>query len=134
MADAPDNLIETIDWLYQDLGVELTTADIFYPTFSRDFAEEMDYIEFLGVTHLNGERVFHIGAANENVTIQFWISDDGYYLPMKSLITYLDGIQSRQHETDFSGWELNSAYPVSMFEFLPPPGARQITWISKDKD
>ncbi|SFU17797.1 hypothetical protein SAMN04489724_4703 [Algoriphagus locisalis] len=132
VADAPDNLIETIDWLYDDFGVELTTADLFYPTFSKDFTDQMDFIEFLGVTHINGERVFHIGAANENATIQLWISDDGYFLPMKALITYLDGAQSHQHETDFSDWELNTSYPESMFEFLPPPGAKQITWIKKD--
>ena len=132
IADAPDNLIETIDWLYEDFGVELTTADLFYPSFSKDFAQDMDYIEFLGVTHIDGDRVFHIGAANENATFQLWISDDGYYLPKKTLITYLDGIHSHQHETDFSDWELNYEYPESMFEFLPPPSAKQITWIKKD--
>ena len=36
VADALYNLIGTIDWLYQDLGVGLTIADIFYPTLSRD--------------------------------------------------------------------------------------------------
>ena len=132
VADAPSNLIETIDWLYKDFGVELTTADLFYPTFSKDFVNEMDYIEFLGVTHIDGNRAFHIGAANEHATIQLWISDDGYYLPMKTVITYLDGAQSHQHETDFSNWELNNEYPESMFEFLPPPGARQITWIKRN--
>ncbi|PZX47478.1 DUF2092 domain-containing protein [Algoriphagus chordae] len=132
VADAPDNLIETIDWLYNDFDVELTTADLFYPSFSKDLVDEMDFIEFLGVTLINGDRVFHIGAANDHVTIQLWISDDGYYLPKKTLITYLDGPQSHQHETDFSDWELNNVYPESMFEFLPPPGAKQITWIKKD--
>tara|TARA_R110002012_G_scaffold280920_2_gene469807 strand:- start:148943 stop:149635 length:693 start_codon:yes stop_codon:yes gene_type:complete len=132
VADAPDNLIETIDWLYYDFGVELTTADLFYPSFSKDFADEMDYIEFLGVTHINDSRAFHIGASNQHATIQLWISDDGYYLPLKTVITYLDGLQSHQHETDFSDWELNNVYPESMFEFLPPPKAKQITWIKKD--
>ncbi|WBL41669.1 DUF2092 domain-containing protein [Algoriphagus halophytocola] len=132
IADAPDNLIETIDWLYTEFGIELTLADMFYPTFSTDFAAEMDYIEFLGVTHIAGERVFHIGAANEFATFQLWISDDGYYLPIKTLITYLEEGSSHQFETDFNDWELNMEYPASMFEFLPPPGAEQITWISKD--
>ena len=132
VADAPDNLIETIDWLYTDFGVEMTLADLFYPSFSRDFAENMDYVEFLGVTLIDGVRTFHIGAANENVTFQLWISDDGYFLPKKVLITYLDGAYSHQHETDFYDWELNQDYPESIFEFLPPPSAKQITWIKKD--
>ncbi|MBN7809400.1 DUF2092 domain-containing protein [Algoriphagus sp. H41] len=132
VADAPNNLIETIAWLYDDFGVEMTLADLFYPSFSKDFVEEMDHVEFLGVTHIDGTRAFHIGAANANATFQLWISDDGYFLPRKVLITYLDGPYSHQHETDFYDWELNREYPSSIFEFLPPPSARQITWIKKD--
>lgn len=73
---------------------------------SKDFGEEKDYIEFLSVTHSKGERVFQIDAAN--ATIQLWISGDGYYLPRKTLITYLDGAQSHQHEADFSDWEVSN--------------------------
>ncbi|GAA0879341.1 hypothetical protein GCM10009119_23090 [Algoriphagus jejuensis] len=132
VADAPDNLIETIDWLYADFGVEMTLADLFYPSFAKDFVESMDYVEFLGVALLDGVRAFHIGATNENATFQLWISDDGYYLPKKVVITYMDGPYSHQHETDFYDWELNRDYPATIFEFLPPPSAQQITWIKKD--
>ncbi|MEP0713731.1 MAG: DUF2092 domain-containing protein, partial [Algoriphagus sp.] len=128
VADAPDNVIETIDWLYTDFNVEFATADLFYPSFSADFAEYMDYIEFLGVTHIDGERVFHIAGANDKITVQLWISDDAYYLPRKTLITYLEGQYAHQFQTDFTDWELNQEYPESIFEFMPPPGARQITW------
>lgn len=132
VADAPDNLIETIDWLYTDFNIELTNADVLYPSFSSDLVENMDYIEFLGVTHIDGERVYHIGGANADMTVQLWISDDAYYLPRKTLITYLDGVYAHQFETDFSNWELNQEYPETIFEFLPPPGAKQITWMKKD--
>lgn len=133
VADAPDNLIETVDWLYTDFNIELTTADVLYPSFAADLAGNMDYLEFLGVTHIDGERVYHIGGANEEMTVQLWISDDAYYLPKKTLITYLDGQYAHQFETDFSSWELNQEFPPSIFEFLPPPGANQITWMKKDQ-
>tara|TARA_R110002020_G_scaffold97701_16_gene233073 strand:- start:17922 stop:18653 length:732 start_codon:yes stop_codon:yes gene_type:complete len=132
VADAPDNLIETIDWLYTDFNIELTSADVMYPSFAADLAEHMDYIEFLGVTHIDGERVYHIGGANSTMTVQLWISDDAYYLPKKTLITYLEGQYAHQFETDFANWELNQEYPAPIFEFLPPPGAKQITWLKKD--
>jgi hypothetical protein len=131
VADAPNNLIETLDWLYTDFDVEFTTADVLYPSFSSDLAANMDYIEFLGVTHIDGDRVYHIGAANEFMTVQLWISDDAYYLPRKTLITYLNGQYANQFETDFTNWELNQEYPGSIFEFLPPPGARQIIWMKE---
>lgn len=132
VADAPDNFIETIDWLYTDFNVEFTAADVLYPSFSADFAENMDSIHFLGVTHIDGERVYHIGASNSLMTVQLWISDDAYYLPRKTLITYLEGNYANQFETDFTNWELNQEYPEPIFEFMPPPGARQITWMKKD--
>jgi hypothetical protein len=131
-AEAPNNLIETLDWLYSDFDIELTTADILYPSFSQELAETMKYIRFLGVTMLEGERVFHIGCANDAVTIQLWIKDDAYFLPKKTLITYLNGPYARQDETDFSEWVINQEYPQSIFEFMPPPGARQITWLKKN--
>lgn len=131
-AEAPDNLIETLDWLYQDFDIEFTFADFLYPNFTSDLSENMDYIEFLGTVMLDGKRTFHIGTANENMTVQFWISDGAYFLPKKILITYLGDPYAHQVEADFSDWEINKDYPDSIFEFLPPPGANQITWFSKD--
>ena len=128
-AQAPDNLIETIDWLYTDFGIEFTAADIFYPNFSSDLAENMDYIQFIGVVELDGDRVFHILAENETISVQFWIKDDLYLLPKKVVMTYLDKPFSPQYEVDFSDWELNEDYPDTIFDFNPPPSTRQITWM-----
>jgi hypothetical protein len=131
IADAPDNLIETFDWLYNDFGIEVTSADVLYPSFSKDIVSDMDYIQFLGQTTVNGQRVFHIGCSNDSVTIQLWISNDLYFLPVKTLITYLGDPYAYQHEVDFSDWEFNQTYPNSIFDFTPPPGARQITWLNQ---
>jgi len=132
IADAPDNLIETIDWLYNDFGVEVTSADVLYPSFSKDIVEDMDFIQYLGEATVNGKRAFHIGCSNDSVTIQLWISNDIYFLPVKTLITYLDDPYAHQHEVDFSDWEFNIEYPSSIFDFSPPPGARQITWLKQN--
>ncbi|MBN3582900.1 DUF2092 domain-containing protein [Algoriphagus aestuarii] len=132
VADAPDNLIETIDWLYNDFGIELTTADFLYPSFSEDFVSNMDHVEFLGIAEINGKAAFHVAGSNESMTIQIWISNDSYYLPIKTVITYFDGAYAHQHQTDFSDWVLNSEYPDAIFEFSTPPGAKQITWMSQN--
>jgi len=131
IADAPDNLIETFDWLYNDFGIEVTAADVLYPSFSKDIVSNMDYIQFLGQTTANGQRVFHIGCSNDSVTIQLWISNDLYFLPVKILITYLGEPYAYQHEVDFFDWEFNQTYPNTIFDFSPPPGARQITWLNQ---
>ena len=103
-----------------------------YPSFSKDLVEAMDYIQFLGEATVNGQRALHIGCSNGEVTIQLWISNDIYFLPIKTLITYLDEPYAHQHEVNFSDWEFNVEYPSSIFEFSPPPGARQITWLKQN--
>lgn len=132
VADAPDNLIETLDWLYNSFEVEVTTADPLYPDFSKSLVENMSFIDFAGKAVYNDQEVFHIVAGNDSVVIQIWVSNDSYFLPVKTVITYLDEPYSHQHETDFSDWELNQEYPDSIFEFLPPPNAKQITWLKKE--
>lgn len=132
IADAPDNLIETFDWLYNSFEIELTSADILYPDFSQQLVNNMDFIEIAGKVQLEGKQAFHIVAGNDDVVIQLWISNDNYFLPVKSVITYLDGEYRHQYETDYSDWELNQIYPDSIFEFMPPPNASQITWLKKD--
>jgi len=132
IADAPDNLIETIDWLYNSFEIEVTSADFLYPDFSKELVNNMNYIDFAGVVNIGGKEAFHVVAGNDAVAIQIWVSNDNYFLPIKTVITYLDGSYSHQHETDFSDWELNQEYPDSIFEFMPPPNARQITWLKKD--
>lgn len=132
VADAPDNLIETIDYLYEDFGIELTTADFLYPNFSKDFVDQMDQVLYLGVAQINGKRALHVMGSNESISAQIWVSDDAYFLPMKIVITYLSEGVAHQHQTDFSDWALNMDYPDSIFEFLPPPNARQITWLKQN--
>lgn len=62
----------------------MTFADVLYPSFSKDIEARMDKIQYLGETSINGQRVFHVGCSNESVTIQLWISNDIYFLPVKT--------------------------------------------------
>lgn len=132
VADAPDNIVETMDWLYTDFGIEFTAGDILYPNFSKDLAENMDHIQFLGVVNLDGKRTFHILARNEIISVQFWITDGIYMFPDKIVMTYLDVDNHPQYEIRFSNWEVNHEYPESIFEFDPPPASKQITWITEN--
>ncbi|WP_026954719.1 DUF2092 domain-containing protein [Algoriphagus vanfongensis] len=131
-AAAPDNLIETLDWLYQSFDIEFTIADFLFPDFTEQLVESMDRIEYLGQVHIDGKPLFHIGASNERMTVQFWIEEGFYFFPSKILITYLGDPYAHQVEASFTEWKVNEDYPDPSFEFLPPPAAKQITWIEKN--
>lgn len=132
IADAPPTILETVDWMYESLGIELTIVDFLYPDFTQKLLESLEYIEFMGRVQLNGKEVLHIGGANSEMTVQFWIGQELGFTPVKIVLTYFGEPYAKQIEVDFEGWEVNPTYPDSLFEFFVPPGARQIIWAQKN--
>ncbi len=129
--DAPENVIAMIDSIHSNYDIEFPAADFFYPTFTDDMLEFFDNVVFLGKRTLNDQECWLVLGSNERMTAQIWFSADAFTLPQKFVIVYKeDG--SRQYEATFSNWKLNPEIPVSAFDFLPPPGARQVSILPKN--
>jgi hypothetical protein len=126
----PGNTIETIDHLHKNYGIDFPAADFFYPTFTDDMLELSDSIRFLGMVQIRGKEYYTIMAYSEKINVQFWINNDAYNLPGKFVITYKDKPGSPQYAGAFSEWQINPVFPVSMFEFIPPPGAKEVRILS----
>jgi hypothetical protein len=129
--EAPDNIIETIDKVNADYDLEFPAADFFYPAFTDDLIENSSEIKYIGKSMVNGKECFHIMAIGSDFDFQFWISNDAYNLPMKFVYVYKNKKGAPQYEGTFRDWKINPVFPDSMFNFLPPPGAKQITIVSK---
>jgi hypothetical protein len=132
--EAPDNIIETIDKVNADYDFEFPAADFFYPAFTDDLIANSSQIRYLGKSVVNGKECFHILAIGSDFDFQFWISNDAYNLPMKFVYVYKNKKGAPQYEGTLSGWKINPVFPDSMFNFLPPPGAKKITIVSKSKN
>jgi hypothetical protein len=132
--DAPSTILQTIDSVNKNFGIEFPAADFFYPTFTDDLIRNSDKIAYLGQTEIMGKNCFQILARSKETSIQVWISNDVFNLPVRYSITYrnLDG--NPQYEATFSDWQINPDLPVNMFNFLPPPGATKIRMISKSEN
>jgi hypothetical protein len=130
IVDVPPTIIETIDTVNKTYGIDFPAADIFYPTFTDDILANFDNLVFLGKKVLDDQECFYVLASNNNMSVQFWIANDAYNLPMKFIITYKnDG--NKQYEATFSNWQLNPEIPEAVFEFLPPPAAAKIILMPK---
>jgi hypothetical protein len=129
--DAPPTILQTIDSVNKNFGVEFPAADFFYPTFTDDLIMNSDQISYVGQTQIMGKDCFQILATNKETIIQIWISCDAFNLPLRYAIVYrtLDG--NPQYDATFSDWQINPDLPMNMFNFLPPPGAKKIRMISK---
>ncbi len=123
----PDHIITMFDSVHGTYGIEFPAADFFYPTFTDDLIDQSDIISYQGRTRLNDKTCYQIVAKNKEMTIQFWISDEVLFLPMKMVIVYHDKSRFQRYEASFSDWQINPGLPPAMFEFALPPGARQVS-------
>lgn len=128
---APNTIIKTIDSLHDMYDIDFPAADFFYPAFTDDLLENVDTLLYLGQATIDGKEYAQILASNQNTTYQFWISLDAYILPAKFVITYKNKPGNPQYEATFSDWIINPDLPDAMFDFQPPPGARQVRILSK---
>lgn len=131
--EAPDNTIAMIDTIHKKYGFEFPAADFFYPTFTDDVLMFFDDVVFLGKRDVDGKECWLILASNKDLSAQIWFSADAFTLPRKFVIVYKnDG--NRQYEATFSNWKLNPDIPSAVFDFLPPPAARQVSILPKTEN
>jgi hypothetical protein len=129
--DAPATTIETIDAVHRDYDVDFPASDFFYPTFTDDILADFKSITFMGRKKIDGVECYHILADSQNQSVQFWISDDALNLPVRFLIIYKDKPNSPQYMGTFSDWKINPDLPDVLFDFNPPPMAKEITMLNK---
>ena len=105
---------------------------LFYPSFTDDILESFDTVKFLGEKTVDGEACFHLKTTNAEMEVQYWISNDAYFLPKRYLIIYKNN-GNRQFQGTFSNWKLNPDLPDAVFEFNPPPMAKEIKILATNE-
>jgi hypothetical protein len=125
--EAPGTIMNMIKLVHENYGIEIPGVDFWYPSITDDLIADYPNIYFMGVTEVNKMKCFHIVASNKDLSIQIWLSDDVYLLPKKMVVTYLNETNSPQYEAVYSNWKLNELFPESIFDYVAPPGANEIT-------
>lgn len=124
--DAPSGIIEMIDQVNKEYGVDFPAADLFYPSFVDDILITADYLRYLGLTNVDGKECFHIAGTSDDNTFQIWVANDEFFLPVKMALVYTNQTGNPQYEAVFKDWCLNPVLPDAMFEFPAPPKATKI--------
>ncbi|RPA67234.1 DUF2092 domain-containing protein [Cyclobacteriaceae bacterium YHN15] len=131
--ETPDNIIETIDMVNADYGIDFPAADFFYPTFTDDLLENMDKIAYLGLVSVDGEDCHHIVASGPDQHIQIWLRNDTFTLPLRFVILEKSGELPLQYEAVFSKWSVNPNLPDAIFDFVVPETAKRLSFVSKSR-
>jgi hypothetical protein len=129
--ETPDNIIETIDMVNADFGVDFPAADFFYPTFTDDLLESSEGLYYLGLVQFDGKDYHHIVAKGSEKHIQLWIHNDTFALPARYVIHEKKDGETLQFEGIFYNWKLNTDLPEAIFDFVAPQNARRLNIISK---
>lgn len=124
--ETPATTIEMIDEVNDKYGIDFPAADFFYPTFTDDILKNFDELKFAGLRKLEGKECFYIIIRRKDMTVQLWLANDAFTLPVKMIIMYQSSNEAKQYEATFSDWEINPFLPEVMFEFQPPPKAKEI--------
>jgi hypothetical protein len=131
MLDVPDKTIQMMDSMNKKYGIDFPAADFFYPGFTDDMIEHTDSIILLEPVREGEKEYFQIMAYAKDFNVQFWIENGAYTLPARFCITYKNKAGNPQYMGIFSDWQLNINLPPTLFDFVPPPGARKVRIMSK---
>jgi hypothetical protein len=127
----PATTMAMIDSVNDTYGIDFPAADFFYPALSDNLIRNSDQISFLGKTTIGDQGCFQVVAKNKNMTVQIWVSDEVFFLPVKTVITYYGSSPDRRYEGTFSGWQVNPSLPDEVFEFALPPHSNEITILPR---
>lgn len=129
--ETPDNIIETIDMVNLDYGIDFPGADFFYPTFTDDLLENSEAVKYLGLVNIDGVDCHHIVAVGPEQNVQLWLTNDTFTLPYRFAFLDKTGEQSLQYEGIFSEWAINPDLPDAIFDFVVPESAKRLSIVPK---
>ena len=131
---APPTIMATIDSLSVTYEIDFPAADLFYPTLTDDILEYFTRLDYLGNNEVAGQECFHLRAENEEMLMQIWVSNDALNLPVQFVIQDKTKKGQPQYHVEFENWNINPVLPETLFEFIPPPGARLIAIMANSRN
>jgi len=129
--DAPDRIIEAIDFLNNKYGIDFPASDLFYPTLTDDIIEHFNTVLYFDNITIDEVNCVLIEATNEKNVMQMWI-EEATNIPYKILlIGRSDG--GNYYEGVFTHWKIDPQLPDILFEFEAPSNSTRVHIEEKSK-
>ena len=124
IVDAPDRIIEAIDFLHDKYGIDFPASDLFYPTIVDDILEHFSTVLYFDNITIDEVSCVLIEASGENRILQMWI-EKGTDLPYKFLLADRSD-DGNYYEGVFTNWRIDPKLPDLIFEFKPPSNSTRV--------
>jgi hypothetical protein len=131
VADAPDTIGETIEFVEKTLEIHVPLGDLLASDPYQVLTGRVNSGVYLGRHRVGSRKCHHLAFTQEHVDWQIWIDAEGSPLPRKVLITYKKQPSHPQYTVVISKFEENPELPDEEFEFTPPEGATEVEFLTR---
>ena len=126
---APGTIEELLDYSREELALTVPAADLVYSYAFPLLMQDVIFAKIVGKTFIGGVRCDHLLFSRPGVDFQVWVADGGEPLPMKYVVTDTTTPAQVSITTVMSDWNVAPAVADGRFTFVPPQGAKQITFM-----
>ena len=127
--DAPGSIQETLDFARESLGLMVPVADLVYPDVYPLLMHGVTSASVVGKTVIDGTVCTHLAFSRPDVDFQVWVADGELPLPCKYVVTDTSTPALLSISTVMSEWNVTPAVTEDSFSFVPPEGAKAITFM-----
>ena len=127
----PGSIDDAIVYFVRDLGMKLPLYVLLLTTAPKELDQRTQTLDYVEKTSIFGAPAHHLAGRTDSVDYQVWIADGDRPLPLRVVLTYRKEKGEPQFRAQFSNWNLAPEAPASLFEFVPPPGVRQIAFLAQ---
>ncbi len=120
---APATIDAALDFAMERYGFTVPVADLVYDDPCSGLKRDAESMFTVGSSILDGRKMHHLAATQENIDWQVWIEDGRQLVPRKLLITYKDEPGAPQYSAVLTEWDFSPRLPDRLFTFEAPEGA-----------
>jgi hypothetical protein len=129
---APGTLEGMLDYIVGTLGLGIPAGDLVYANAYALLTKDLTFAAVLGKAVAGGVKCDHLLFSRPGVDMQVWIAESGRPLPYKYVVTDRATPERLSIVTLMSKWNVEPKVADSSFTFVPPKGARPITFMRLD--
>lgn len=134
VAAAPDNIEDALHFARDALDIVPPSGDLVYKNAFDLLMAQVTSGTVVGKSIIGGVKCDHLAFSGPVVDWQIWIADGDKPLPRKYVIVTKDDPAQPEYILLMSNWNIASDVNGALFNFTPPPGAKQIDFIRLDTD
>ena len=126
---APGTIEEMLDFARESLGLIVPAADLVYRNAFPLLMQDVTMAVVVGKSVIGGVKCDHLLFSRPGVDFQVWVADSGQPLPYKYVVTDTGTPARLSITTVMSDWNVAPAVADARFTFVPPKGAKPITFM-----